>query len=186
MPLFSRRAAAAPDPGRRLPAGYDESLAALEAAGYVAGPDAFERAPLERYAAWLYGHLEAGGQITEAYGIPFAESKFVVAVRDFTTLGEGGNAAYPIIVPDGICHLGGELGKSTLYYENDHGTDGRVCVPVFTDPEFTELPGAAGLLVPAIADELQRRANFAAWMEDRARQERISDLTAYWHQESAR
>lgn len=186
MPLFSRHrpAAAAADPGPQLPEGYDQRLAALEAEGYTAAADAFDPATVEQYAAWLYGHLNAGGQITEAHGIPFAESRFVVAVRDFTTLGETGNSAYPIIVPAGISHLGGELGKSTLYYEAGYFMQGRPCVPVFTDPEFTDLPGAHDLLIPAITSEIQRRANIQYWLDGRAEQARISDLFAYWEETS--
>lgn len=144
--------------------------------GYEAQPDAFVPASLGQYVAWLERYLQGGGRITHVYGYPFARSRMLLAVRDFTTAGECGALARNIIVPRGVTHLGGALGHCTLFTED--GAQGH-SVPAYSDPEFAGLPGYAEAAERQAADRARCEARHARHDAERARQAQVSDLSAY-------
>lgn len=147
--------------------------------GHRAAPGAFSPLPLERYIEWAEAFLAQGGRLAGVTEAPYAVQGFLLAVRDFTTGGECGAESRQILVPPGICHLGGALGHSTLYTWDDAGTarcTGPHSVRAFSDPEFRRLPG--------YDDLLQEQRDEAARYEDERERERAaragtSDLTAY-------
>lgn len=99
---------------------------------------AFRQGTLDDYLNWLRLWLVQGNQPTHYYDYPFSKWDWLVAQRDFTTGGECGTDAANIIVPQGIHHVGGDLGHNTLYLIDGPSLQGDV-VPVFEDEEFYAL-----------------------------------------------
>lgn len=119
---------------------------------------ALRPARLDEYLAWLRAWLDAGGTLTHAYDYPWSRWTWLTASRDFQLGGECGANAVQIIVPAGMQHAGGGLGHNNLYFLDGPRQLGSQ-VPVFSDPEFADLPG-----VPEFVREEERKQ--AEWRRE--------------------
>lgn len=79
------------------------------------------------YEAWLRSWVEAGNQPTHPYNYPFEQGnssnafephgkRWHVAEQDFSTVPLHGADSVCIIVPEGVQHVEGELGHTSLYF----------------------------------------------------------------------
>jgi hypothetical protein len=107
------------------------------------------------------------------------------AEADFTTGGECGAAAAQIIVPPGIHHAGGARGHNALYQAGTEATLAGHAVPVFSDPEFTALPGVPDFILAKRAEALAADRQRAELQRQDEEQRKSSDLSR-WLRGSAR
>jgi hypothetical protein len=139
---------------------------------------AFRPATVTEYIAWLRPWLAAGNQPTHYYDYPWARWTWLTAEKDFTTGGECGANAVHIIVRPGVRHAGGGIGHNQLYFlDGTKQVGGQI--PIFTDADFTDLPGVVGF----VANERRRDAEYRMQIEE-SRNERAaaavgSDVTRY-------
>ena len=123
----------------------------------------FWLAPIGLYVDWLRGYIAAGGKPTHCYDYHYS-SRFYVAKGDFTTGGECGAFARDVLVPEGVRHLGGDLGHNKLFFFDGFQTPTPRWVPIYCDTEFLALPG----IIEFIAE--QEKASRAFWAEQERRQ----------------
>lgn len=122
---------------------YGESRTTLVDLPRGQAKSSFRPAAVGDYLGWLLARRELRPE--EFRCVPFAEAGWVVAVADFRTHGEVGEAARTIIVPKGVRHLGGDIGDNVVLPACTCAPDsaGRCpepppgfSVPMFTDREF--------------------------------------------------
>jgi hypothetical protein len=135
--------------------------------------DTFRRATLDEYVSWLRLWLQWENEPTHYYDYPFERwnNNWLYAQKNFTTGGECGALSAHIIVPNGVRHIGGDLGHNDLYLAD--GTTGNrcPCVPVFNNPEFMKIRSVRKF----IARKEEEEAKF--WAEAK-RERRMSALRA--------
>ncbi|WP_028478815.1 hypothetical protein [Nocardia sp. CNY236] len=134
--------------------------------------NAFRYADRADYLTWLNRWLRTGNQPTHFYDYPFARWTWLVAERDFTTGGELGSRAVSILVPNGIAHVGGELGHNGLFFMDGPDLKGLGVVPIFNDPEFAKVEGKNHF----IASERAKDEAFEAEMNERSRRAEAASM----------
>ncbi len=88
------------------------------------------------YEDWLTGYMLHGNDPTQYFDIPWFKAgiNMFVATNDFQLTPLYGVSAISVLVPKGIKFIGGELGHSKLYFEEEYRMQGEfLYVPVYGD-----------------------------------------------------